>query len=112
MIKQKRKKFTFLIKNIDVELVDRKYGIEIQSNLQMNKNGKNITKIDKLVLDSNKSYYSYIICFMIIKIDNTNFNISEEIYPVFQFYIDHKEKLRFSLYLYLHKTCNPCKSFD
>ena len=60
MLKQKKKKFTFLIKNIDVETVDRKYGIEIQSNLQINKNSKNITKIDKLVLDSNKSYFSYL----------------------------------------------------
>ena len=34
----RRKKYTFIIKNIDIEKVDRKYGIEIQSNLQINKN--------------------------------------------------------------------------
>ena len=52
----KKKKYTFVIKFIDIEQVDRKYGIEIQSNLQINKSVKNFTKIDKLVLDSNKSY--------------------------------------------------------
>lgn len=56
----KKKKYTFVIKFIDIEKVDRKYGIEIQSNLQINKSVKNFTKIDKLVLDSNKSYYSYL----------------------------------------------------
>ena len=57
----KKKKFTFILKNIDPEEIDKKYGIEFKSNLQQdNKPIRNITKIDKLSINANKNFYSYL----------------------------------------------------
>ena len=57
----KKKKFTFILKNINPEEIDKKYGIEFKSNLQQdNKPIRNITKIDKLSINANKNFYSYL----------------------------------------------------
>ena len=60
--KEKRKKFTFILKNIQPDILDKKYGIELKSNLLFNDNnqGKHVTKIEKLCINNDNKFFSYI----------------------------------------------------
>ena len=60
--KEKKKKFTFILKNINPDNIDRKYGIKLQSNLLSNDNNqvKHVTKIEKLCINNNNKFFSYI----------------------------------------------------
>ena len=59
--KKKKKKFTFLLKNIDLDTIERKYGIVIVSNIDSKKsNLKNTTNILDLASNEDKKYFSYL----------------------------------------------------
>lgn len=59
--KTRKKKYTFVLKGVDMDEIDRVYQINVDSNLQDFQQNKNVTKINNLSsISHEEKYYSYL----------------------------------------------------